>query len=464
MFENAKRKTQNRKTEGPDDLCDSARRPCPVLPPLSQRRHPYDTLPTLERIADAQIDLLRKDPVPLNAAMSINGPTINWIGGTFYLSVAALARTSQKPDYSKFILDIATRNNFACHGTTPHELINADDQCIGATYLELYARRGQPGMIMPLKQRLDYTLPYLTQTPPPSRLTWWWCDSLFMAPPVFARMSAITGDPKYIDAMDTQWWRQYDRLYDKTEHLYFRDERFLTRTSKNGKKIFWGRGNGWVIAGLARVLDTMPDNYPTRDKYITLFKEMAAKIASIQQPDGFWSTSLLDPDDIKGPESSCTGFYTFALAWGVNHNILDRAAFEPVIKKGWAALNTAILPNNLLGYVQKTGDQPVPSTSTDTGLYGTGAFLLAGLEMIDLNNPPTPLPLPEPTRDPQRAAKEPAATPAPVLPPNATDAQRTEATRRAAEFRAVGTLGYDPTRDGELPPLPSSDAPPINAK
>ncbi len=257
-------------------------------------------------------------------------------------------------------MDISNRYNFALHGTTPHDLINADEQCLGATYLELYARRGQPGMIMPLRQRLDYTLPYLTQNPPPARLTWWWCDALFMAPPVFARMSTITGDPKYIDAMDIQWWRQYDRLYDKTEHLFFRDERFFTRTSKNGKKVFWGRGNGWVIAGLARVLDTMPANYPTREKYITLFKEMATKIASIQNPDGFWSTSLLDPDDIKGPETSCTGFYTFALAWGVNHNILDRASLNPPSKKAGPPSTPPSSPTTSSATSKKPATSPSP--------------------------------------------------------------------------------------------------------
>ena len=275
-----------------------------------------DVLPLIEKVADAQVAVLRNDPIPMATNPSINGPTINWIGGAFYASLCQLGRVSAKPDYIRFLLDIANRYDFACRGTTPHDLINADEQCIGATYLELYARRGQPGMIMPLRQRLDYTVPYLTETPAPDRLTWWWCDSLFMAPPVYTRMSVITGDTKYIDAMNTQWWRQYDRLYDKTEHLYFRDERFLTRKSAQGKKIFWGRGNGWVIAGLARVLDAMPANYPTRDKYITLFKEMAASIASHQQPNGFWTTSILAPEDFPGPESSGTGFYCYAACMG----------------------------------------------------------------------------------------------------------------------------------------------------
>jgi rhamnogalacturonyl hydrolase YesR len=61
-------------------------------------------------------------------------------------------------------------------------------------------------------------------TPTPKKRVWWWSDSLFMAPPVHARMSAITGDPKYLRAMDAQWWRTYARLRDPKEHIFYRDD------------------------------------------------------------------------------------------------------------------------------------------------------------------------------------------------------------------------------------------------
>src|SRR5437660_11223614 len=93
---------------------------------------------------------------------------------------------------------------------------------------------------------------------------WWWCEALVMGPPVLSRLAAATGDKKYLEFLDHEWWATSDYLYDPEEHLFFRDSRYFTQKEANGKKIFWGRGNGWVIAGLARVLETMPRDWPAR--------------------------------------------------------------------------------------------------------------------------------------------------------------------------------------------------------
>jgi hypothetical protein len=143
-------------------------------------------------------------------------------------------------------------------------MLNADEWAIGDLYEELHARRKQPGVIMPLRQRLDWGLPHLTRQPIPEHLVWWWSDALFMAPPVLARMSAQTGDKTYLDAMDKQWWRTFARLYSPDDSLYFRDERFIERRDDKGRKLFWSRGNGWVMAGMARVLESMPADYGSR--------------------------------------------------------------------------------------------------------------------------------------------------------------------------------------------------------
>ena len=167
---------------------------------------------------------------------------------------------------------------------------------------------------------LDYTVPYLTETPAPDRLTVVVVRFIVYGPAEFIRMSMITGDTKYIGMpANTQCGVSTSRLYDKTEHLYFRDS-FLTRKSAQRQKIFWGRGNGvanrWVGWRSGRHARELSDG----DKYITLFKEMAASIASHQQPSGFWATSILAPEDFPGQVSSGTGFYCYALAWGINHN------------------------------------------------------------------------------------------------------------------------------------------------
>ena len=129
------------------------------------------------------------------------------------------------------------------------------------------------------------------------------------------------------------------------------DSRFFTRREQNGKKTFWSRCNGWVLAGLARMLDDMPGDYRDRPRYVALFRETPAKIASLQGEDGFWRASLLDPASVPNPETSGTGFFTFALSCGVNHHVLDPSEHDPVARRGWAALVRAVHPDGMVGWV-----------------------------------------------------------------------------------------------------------------
>ena len=153
----------------------------------------------------------------------------------------------------------------------------------------------------------------------------------------------------------TNWWRTTDYLYDKDEHLFFRDSTYFNKTEANGKKVFWGRGNGWVMGGLVRVLQYLPMNHPDRPRFEQLFKDMAAKILTCQQPDGLWRASLLDPDSYPLKETSGSGFFTYALAWGVNQGLLDRAKFEPAVRKAWAALVGCVDADGKLTHVQPVG-------------------------------------------------------------------------------------------------------------
>ncbi|MBO9622560.1 MAG: glycoside hydrolase family 88 protein [Sphingomonas sp.] len=414
----------------------------PQLPPRPDTRFDPAALPDPPRVlalldytALAQIDALATQPLRLRNN-AIREPSANWVAAAFYTGAARLARSSKRPEILAFLRAVADHYNYGFRGTTPRAMINADDQAIGELYLELHARIGQPGMLLPLRQRMDYTLPSLTKEPAPAQLTWWWCDALYMAPPVLARLSAVTGDPAYLRAMDVQWWRTYDRLWDPAEKLYFRDERFVTRRSATGKKIFWSRGMGWVAGGYARVLESMPADFPSRPRYIEAFRTMMTRLLPLQRDDGMWSASLLDPEALPGPEASGSAFITYAMAWGINHGILDRKTFLPHVLRGWAGLTNVVQPNGLLGHVQRTGDQPVPTAPGDTGLYGTGALILAGLEVARLGAAPTPLPLAEPTRD----LAEPDRPPLPPLAADATPEQR----RWYEERQAMRDLAYDP--------------------
>jgi rhamnogalacturonyl hydrolase YesR len=302
-----------------------------------------------------------------------------WVRGALLTGVMGAYHTTDDHDYLDAALRLCEANEWK-PGPRPR---HADDHCIGQTYCELYMLKKDEAMIAPLRETFDNMM----EDPKPGREDWWWCDALFMAPPAFARMSAATGDRKYLDFMNTMWWDATDFLYDKEEHLFYRDKRFFPETGrleKNGRKVFWGRGNGWVAAGTVRVLQYVPQDYPDRERYIRLHQEMAEKLAAIQGEDGLWRASLLDPDSYPIGEASGSGFFCYALAWGVNNGYLDREKYAPVVMKAWRALAALVDNEGKLCWVQPVGGDPRPVSREDTQEYAVGAVLLAGSEVAKL--------------------------------------------------------------------------------
>lgn len=265
----------------------------------------------------------------------------------------------------------------------------ADDVAVGLAFLRLYEKDRDPAQLAPVKAWNDGFLAFphtrsLEWKDGVHNEDWAWCDALFMGPPVLAKLSQVTGDPKYLAAMDRLWWRSSDYLYDSKEHLYFRDSRYFQPREANGQKVFWSRGNGWVLAGLANVLRVMPKDYASRPRFEGQFKEMAARIAGLQTADGTWHASLLDPASYPQKETSGTSFYVYALAWGINSGLLDRATYEPVVQKGFAALSQAVDLNGKLGWVQPIGQDPRAVRAWDTDYYGVGGFLMAATQVQQL--------------------------------------------------------------------------------
>ena len=256
----------------------------------------------------------------------------------------------------------------------------ADDQAVGQMYMEQYFLRHEPRMMAPMRARLDTEI----ATPDPTeheKPLWWWCDALFMAPPVFADMAKATGDDKYLAYMDREWQITTNLLYDRSKHLYSRDATFLDAHEKNGEKVFWSRGNGWVMGGIVRVLKELPQDSPLRPKYIALLKEMSAEMLSIQGADGLWRPGLLDAASYPLPEVSGSAFITYAMAYGVNEGILDRATYWPAVEKAWAGMLTHVYADGRLGCIQPVGAAPGAYTETSSYVYGVGAFLLAAEEI-----------------------------------------------------------------------------------
>ena len=313
---------------------------------------------------------------------------LNWVNATFFLGLAYWAEIAGRDDQDDFYYKWLTRLGSRNYWQVDKRMYHADDICIAQTYLYLYEKYKQKDMIVPTLARTEWVV-----ANPPSgsfQLTygdattlehWTWCDALFMAPPVYLKLYNITGDKKFIRFMDKEYKATYEFLFDKEENLFYRDHRYFDMKESNGAKVFWGRGNGWVLGGLVEMLRELPVKSKYRPFYQELFQKLCYRIANLQSSDGFWRASLLDPDAYPSPETSCSGFFVYALAYGLNEGLLPKEKFLPVVEKGWKALLSAVEEDGKLGYVQPIGADPKKVTRNMTEVYGPGAFLLAGTEM-----------------------------------------------------------------------------------
>lgn len=347
----------------------------PLATDLSPALNPDAIVKAMRKVGDWQLEKSRDDF------------SQDWTFAALYRGYVAAAESLHDERYRDAMLEVGEKFAWQLGPRETH----ADDHAIGYMYLELNHLVHDPKMLAPTRAELDHvmTLPDVcTESCPPwhdqTTPMWWWCDALFMAPPVWAELAAITGDEAYLEHMDKEWWVTSKLLYDPNEHLYRRDTSYLGKQEANGKPIFWSRGNGWVIAGLAEVLDAMPKDFPSRPRYVEQFRQMAEKVKSIQRPDGLWSPGLLGGDAYPLPEVSGSSFFVYALAWGINRGILDRAAYVPVVRSGWAGLLTHVYADGRLGSMQPIGGGPDTYKPQTSYVYGVGAFLMAGAEVRTL--------------------------------------------------------------------------------
>jgi rhamnogalacturonyl hydrolase YesR len=345
-------------------------------------------LSAMESAFDWQIDnIVYSAPLPDGGFQDVSDT--EWVRGAFFAGVMAASETTGNPRYLEAAMEISERNGWQ-PGPRPR---HADDHCIAQTYAKIFLAERDSRMIEATVARFDEMIAKPRPGPEMGWAeddNWSWCDALFMAPPTMALIAEATGDPQYLDLMNTMWWETYDYLYDPEEHLWYRDGRYVIQAdgsgprTPSGQKIFWSRGNGWVFAGLALVLEHIPTDYPERPRFEALFRDMAATLIRIQGEDGLWRSSLLDPGEYPIPESSGSGFFVYGLAWGLNNGVLDSATYQTAVREGWRGLNWALQPSGKLGWVQQIGYDPRSVTADDSMEYGTGAFLLAGSEMLKL--------------------------------------------------------------------------------
>jgi unsaturated rhamnogalacturonyl hydrolase len=270
------------------------------------------------------------------------------------------------------------------YGETDEHVLFGDWQICFQVYADLYQLDKDPKKIARAREVMEYQMGTANTD------YWWWVDGLYMAMPVMTKMYRATGNRQYLDKMFEYYSHTNSVMYDAQENLYYRDARYVYPGHKtaNGKKDFWARGDGWAFAALARVLSELPADDPHRADYVRRFQAMAAALRPLQQPEGYWTRSLMDPAHAPGPETSGTAFFTYGLLWGINAGLLPRDTYLPSAQRGWRYLTAvALQPDGKLGYVQPIGDRAVPGQVVDqnsTAHFGVGAFLLAGAEMVRL--------------------------------------------------------------------------------
>lgn len=268
------------------------------------------------------------------------------------------------------------------YGESDEYVLFGDWQIAFQTYIDLYVIDGKqdPSKIERAREVMEY------QMSTGKNDYWWWSDGLYMVMPVMTKLYNITGNELYLEKLKEYHDFAESIMYDEEEHLYYRDAKYVypEHKSANGKKDFWARGDGWVVAALAKIIPDLPQG-DLKEEFTTRFKDMAGALASSQQEEGYWTRSMLDPEHAPGPETSGTAFFTYGLLWGVNNGVLDKEKYLPIIAKSWSYLeNVAIQDNGTLGYVQPIGERAIPGQVIDknsTSAFGVGAFLLAASEM-----------------------------------------------------------------------------------
>ncbi len=303
----------------------------------------------------------------------------NWIRATYYTGVMGLYRATGDPDVLEQAIRWAEKHDWA----EGNEREKANKKTCGQTYLELYFLNRRPERIEKIKDYVDQRIEEIHSGRSPIE-AWYYCDTLYVGPPTIAMLGHATGNQKYFDYLNEVYWAVADHLYDPEYHLFYRDAHYFDAETPSGKKVFWARGNGWVLGGIPRILEYLPQENACYDAYVALFREMSQAIAARQGDDGLWRSNLVDPRQHPNPETSSTAFFCYAMAWGIHKGMLDRKTYLPVVRRAWRGLVRHVDADGKLGYVQPVGASPKPATAEMTHEYAMGLFLLAGEQMLKL--------------------------------------------------------------------------------
>ncbi|AZA88906.1 glycoside hydrolase family 88 protein [Chryseobacterium shandongense] len=318
-------------------------------------------------------------------------PSNLWTRAVYYEGLMALYKVDPKKEYYNYALDWSQKHNWdMMRGTFTR---NADNQACGQTYLDLYEIDGKkhPERIKYVKMSMDSMIASGKSD------DWWWIDALQMGMPIYTKLGRITGEKKYFDKnyemyAFTKYKHGGNGLYNPKDKLWWRDKSFVPPYKEpNGEDCYWSRGNGWVVAALARTLQDTPKSDPHYQEYLQDYKDLLSALVPIQREDGFWNVSLHDSTNFGGKEMTGTALFVYGMAYGINNGLIDRKIYLPVLTKAWNAIvKDSVQPNGFLGWVQGTGKEPKDgqplsvSKEPDFEDYGLGCLLLAASEVYKL--------------------------------------------------------------------------------
>jgi unsaturated rhamnogalacturonyl hydrolase len=315
-----------------------------------------------------------------------------WTRSVYYEGLMGLNAVDPQASYVDYAVRWGTSHSWGLVGGTTTR--SADNQCAGQTYIDLYNMDAQSVRTRDIKADIDMVVAGAAVN------DWTWVDAVQMAMPVYAKLGVMGASTSYFEKMYAMYAYTKNTeggagLYSKTDHLWWRDKDFdPPYTEPNGKSCYWSRGNGWVYAALARVLDVIPSTEAHRAEYLADFMAMSDALRAVQRSDGFWNVSLFDPTHFAGKELTGTALFTYGMAWGVRKGILPSATYQPIVTRAWNAMVTdSVHSNGFLGYVQGTGKQPSDSQPVTADSvpnfedFGLGCFLLAGSEVARLATP-----------------------------------------------------------------------------
>ena len=326
-----------------------------------------------------------------------------WNRAVYHIGNMAAYKVTERQDYLDFSTAWAQLNNYwgapgtdktqwiyNRYGEGGNYVLFGDNQVCFQVYADLYNLDEEKD-----EQKIARALEVMGYEISTSNVDYlYWVDGLFMVMPIMTKLYGITGNGQYLDKM-YQYWRygtnlMCDETGDEATNLYYRDANYIypAHATTNGNKDFWARGDGWMFAAFATVLDELPQDDAHRAEYISYYRSMAQSIKACQQDEGYWTRSMLDPAYAPGYETSGTALFAYGLAWGINNGILSETEYGEALEKAWSYLTEiALQSDGTVGYIQPIGERADPNQTLSQQNYydfGVGAYLLAAAEMSRL--------------------------------------------------------------------------------